>query len=200
MEIFGRPRLGRERRIVRWRSQRHMQFGGAAAEGGGGIEIDADDDREPVETPDARTAPADRRFPRLRFRETSEARRFRSSDRVLRLSISSRRPRSPPSLAAWQASVASEPLVADSSSMEPAKGGMRSNFVFSVRYRPISTSGLIPGSRRRNSFRMRRSPKMIEVLLCSAEPRLYGQRPAADPRICLEGPAWKSSNEPFARA
>src|ERR1700719_399986 len=61
------------------------------------------DGREPTERPDAPTSRADPRFPRSHFRETSAARKFRSSDQVLPLSISNRRLRSPPDLAAWQA-------------------------------------------------------------------------------------------------
>ena len=42
LEIVGRPWLGLECRIIGRRSQRQMQFGGAAAESGGGIEINAE--------------------------------------------------------------------------------------------------------------------------------------------------------------
>ncbi len=53
-------------------------------------------------------------------------------------------------------------------SIAPASGGIWSNDVRSVRNRPISRSGLTPESTLRNSFMIRRSPKMTEVLLCSA--------------------------------
>src|ERR1700758_978582 len=42
LEIVGRPRLRFEGRIVGRSSQRQVQFGGAAAESGGGVEINAE--------------------------------------------------------------------------------------------------------------------------------------------------------------
>jgi len=50
-------------------------------------------------------------------------------------------------------------------SIAPAVGAEWRKTVRSVRKRPTSSSGLIPSSRRRNSFRMSRSPKVTEVLL-----------------------------------
>jgi len=44
--------------------------------------------------------------------------------------------------------------------------------VFVVRKREISRSGLVPASTFRKFFRIKASPKMMEVLLCSARLRV----------------------------
>ena len=70
----------------------------------------------------------------------------------------------------------------------------------SVRAMPISSSGLMPGSRRRNSFRIRRSPKTTDVLLCSARPtrgrELRGRGRRAASGYALVGVAVTSPRRP----
>src|SRR5438270_392628 len=50
----------------------------------------------------------------------------------------------------------------------PASGAICAKFAFSVRNRPTSSSGLTPSSRRRKTLSIKRSPKITELLLCSA--------------------------------
>ena len=99
-------------------------------------------------------------------RETSPRQCSRNSDPVLRASTASRRLRSAPVPAAARGSAGSSP--SRRTSMDPPKGGTLEKLAVSVRKRPISTSGFCPGCWRRNSFRMSRSPRIAEVLLCSA--------------------------------
>ena len=60
-------------------------------------------------------------------------------------------------------------------SSAPASVGECSNAVCSVSARPISTSGFSPGSRRRIVFRMNRSSKTIDVLVCSPRSTCTGR-------------------------
>ena len=60
----------------------------------------------------------------------------------------------------------------------PATGAMFEKFMTSVRYRPISSSGFRPSSRRRKSFKINESPYTTDVLLCSAR-SMAGSNPSA---------------------
>ena len=64
----------------------------------------------------------------------------------------------------------------------PAKGAIWLKFVFSVRNRPTSSSGLTPSSSRRNTLSIKRSPKMTELLLCSATDSWASRRTVSGPR------------------
>src|SRR6202165_4434424 len=68
----------------------------------------------------------------------------------------------------------------------PASAAIWAKFVFSVRKRPTSSSGLIPSSSRRNTLRMRRSPNTTELLLCSATERAASRRTVYGPRSGIE--------------
>ena len=60
------------------------------------------------------------------------------------------------------------------SSSPPASSGIRRNPVCSVRKRPISRSGFTPGSALRKNLSSSRSPRLTELLVCSAR---SGTRP-----------------------
>ena len=132
------------------------------------------------------TPPAGQVPPRESFFEHN----FRSSVPTPPASIASRRLDLSPAPAACRAWWARLPLLRYS--MEPPKGGMLEKWACSVRKRPISQSGLRPGSGWRNSFMIRRLPNKIEVLLCSAELRRAASDSSADclvirPRNALLG-------------
>src|SRR5438132_35022 len=64
----------------------------------------------------------------------------------------------------------------------PASGAICAKFAFSVRNRPTSSSGLTPSSRRRKTLSIKRSPKITELLLCSATESCASRRTVSGPR------------------
>ena len=81
-------------------------------------------------------------------------------------------------------------------SIAPANGGTASKCACSVRYAPISQSGFGPACCRRNSFIMKRSPYISEVLLCSPELRWMASLVSA-PRMAANSGARRSAHRPI---
>src|SRR5213592_3143132 len=67
-----------------------------------------------------------------------------------------------------------------------------------LRKRPISSSGLTPGSRRRNNFKIKRLPNTTELLLCSAFTIEGSRGPRRAPEMFLKAGVTDASSSPGA--
>ncbi len=106
------------------------------------------------------------------------------------VTASARAARAPSRCPGWARAPGGSPAMVGSAlrrwySSAPATVGTWSKPVRSPRNRPISKSGLIPGSRRRKTLRMSRSSNMTAELLCSFLPRMTSSGVPDGPRASL---------------